>query len=561
MDNGFNAPHSGEHAPAFLATSAEDPNSKPTPKIDTMKNKMNTKMNYTAEEIQELADRTLHLLPKMRTSKTRYERDTLAEDLDTIAPTEEAETLPESELEADEIEIADEASYGGNRATYCPEDDKIRLYVGRVPRDEYLVLKAEGWTSTPKQSCDFVAVWTPKRKARAISYAGIIEDEDASPADRAADRAERFAMYRDKRTSEATGHADRYDAGPSAFGYQDKGRAVRAADRHDHIATRACDAWSKAEYWTARTAGVISNALHKASASVRLGRIKELELAIARYEGYPAHYGEMLAHLKLRLAYENQMIEAQGGRAACVEMEPGGFIGSHQIHKVTRSPVTGQVVSVELRYMSECNQYGSPWRDGKGARMLSMLYNIERLPANAYRAPTDEERAEFDGALKAKRKANAAAAKAKASKGENCPLVNPTDEDAERLQAIWNERAQEAHADHLRRNGYASEFIPAQVKRMTQDRYSYLSSGRGHMETTAICGNGEKQALNTYSRQDERKKQGPAVCKVRTGYNTGWHTPRSVIILTDKPQKALPAKVWQPYTPPAPAEALATVTA
>ncbi len=40
-------------------------------------NKMNTKMNYTTEELQELADRTLHLLPKMRTSKTHYERDIL----------------------------------------------------------------------------------------------------------------------------------------------------------------------------------------------------------------------------------------------------------------------------------------------------------------------------------------------------------------------------------------------------------------------------------------------------------------------------------------------------
>lgn len=475
------------------------------------------------------------------------------------------DTPPDSELAeapGDEIEINDPESYGDNRATYCPEDDKLRLYVGRVPRPEYLELKAEGWTSTPKQSCDFVAMWTPKREARAIKYAGIIEDEDASPAERAADRAERFALYRDKRTSEATGHADRYDAGPTAYGFQGKARAVRAADRHDRIGTRACDAWSKAEYWTRRTAGVIANALHRASPSVRLGRIKELELAIARYENYPSSYGAWLNHLKLRLAYENQMIEAQGGRAACVEMEPGGFIGNHQIHKVTRSPVTGQVVSVELRYMSETNHYGTPWRDGKGARLISMLYNIERLPANAYRPPTDEERAAFAAALKTKRKAQAAAAKEKAAKGENCPLVNPTDEDAERLQAIWNERARAEREEHLRRNGYASEFIPARVERMTQDRYSYLSSGRGHMETTAICGNGEKQALNTYTRQDERKKQGPAVCKVRTRYNTEWHTPRSVIILTDKPQKPLPAKVWLPYTPPAPAEAQAeTVTA
>lgn len=40
-------------------------------------------------------------------------------------------------------------------ATYCPEDDKLRLYVGRVPRPEYEALRAEGWTSTPKQGRPF----------------------------------------------------------------------------------------------------------------------------------------------------------------------------------------------------------------------------------------------------------------------------------------------------------------------------------------------------------------------------------------------------------------------
>jgi len=36
-------------------------------------------------------------------------------------------------------------------ATYCPEDDKLRLYVGRVPRDEYERLRSEGWTALHKQ--------------------------------------------------------------------------------------------------------------------------------------------------------------------------------------------------------------------------------------------------------------------------------------------------------------------------------------------------------------------------------------------------------------------------
>lgn len=42
-------------------------------------------------------------------------------------------------------------------ATYSPEDNKLRLYVGRVPRAEYEALRADGWTSTPKQG-DFLTM-------------------------------------------------------------------------------------------------------------------------------------------------------------------------------------------------------------------------------------------------------------------------------------------------------------------------------------------------------------------------------------------------------------------
>ena len=117
-----------------------------------------------------------------------------------------------------------------NYATYCPEDDKIRLYVGRVPRDEYEALRKDGWTSTPKQNCDFVAVWTPSREATALEYSGgTLEDEDQDPTDRAADRAERFSGYREKRTEEALQLADSYDQGPSHHGHQSHALATRRA--------------------------------------------------------------------------------------------------------------------------------------------------------------------------------------------------------------------------------------------------------------------------------------------------------------------------------------------
>lgn len=540
------------------------------------------------------------------------------------------DSTPEALTE--EIE-ADPLFCESNRATYCPEDNKLRLYVGRVPREEYLALKAEGWTSTPKQDCDFVAIWTPERRHRAERYAGIIEDEDAGPAERAADRAERFAGYRDKRTAEAVGSADRYDAQPQAYGFQSQARAERAARRHDGHARRALDAWSKAEYWQSRTAGVISHALYASTPAVRMGRIKEIEADIRRVEKSRAEYedernawlkcqamenaeaqnthalrlayfvsgdyihprtgkksylydhgraeegrnadpltgaelctlylskhgplapeGPWLTHYRLRLAYENQMLEAQGGRAAFVEMEAGGFIGSHQITKVTKSPATGRVVSVEIEHMSgETNQYGNPWRDGKGARMIKTLINVERMKADVYTPPTDEQRAEYAAKVSAKKKAKAATAKAKAAAGENCPLINPTEEDAERLQALINERHV---AEWERHHGKPTEHYKpkvAAVEYVTQAIYSANSKGTyAKAETRGLCADGQLEDRHsnmwTSGAQARAKARGPAVCKIRmAGYD-----PVRVLVITDKPQKPLPAAVWKPLAAPQP---------
>lgn len=535
-------------------------------------------------------------------------------------------------------------SYRMQYATYSPEDNKLRLYVGRVPRDEYERLRAQGWTSTPKQDCDFVAVWTPDRRDMCLEYADLIEDEDQGPEDRAADRAERFGEYRDKRTEEATGAADRFDAGPSAHGYQSQARADRAARRHDRIAGYACDAWSKAEYWQRRTAGVISHALYKSTPAVRMGRIKELEADLRKREKWLADYAaeyatatkiaeitdpekltaiairffgslsgaffqyqhprpdtvknshirengsslytlltlegneygesitgaeamalyfakhsepreetEWTTHLKLRLAYENQMLEAAGGRAAFVEMEPGGWLGSRQIEKVNKSNATGRVVSVLVRdaHPSNCNHYGNPWPDGK-PRVLSHTIKTERLAADVYRPPTDEERAAFAE----KRKAE----KAAAPKADPCPLVNPTDDDAERLISAWNEREKEKWEA---RKGY-HEFEPAKVLRRTQAQYSAASAGTySHTETRTLHADMQlaDRSSNMYDRhRDERAKRiGKPICKVRVtpnGKGAGGWQMLALIVLTDKPQKPLPAAVWSVAKMEAPAFAL-----
>jgi Domain of unknown function (DUF3560) len=427
------------------------------------------------------------------------------------------------------------------RSTYCPDDNRIRLYVGRVPRDEYEALMAEGWTSTPKQSCDFVATWTPQRRDTALDYAGIIEDEDQSPAERAADRAERFAGYQAKRLGEALGGAEKYEAGPSVYGFQDPRRGERMLRKFDRVAARAVDAWDKAEYWTARTAGVISNALYKSEPSVRLGRIKELELAIARHEKY-GRDDSWTNHFRLRLAYENAMLEAAGGRASCVEMVVGGWWGGLRIHGINRSTVTGLVTSLDV--------FGTFHTYKKGERVAVEgvhSINIERDTAGKYQAPTPEELAEFEAAKKAEKKAKR---EAKKDLPPAPKLTNPTDEDAERLQALFN-------AEMLASLGDLKDyFIPSAVLRITQDAYSENSKGSYAMwETVDICANGVAYRSYSQYRSAEREaalaKQGPILCSVRIAHRSDFYSPSRVIVLTDKPQKPLPAGVWSPHIVPA----------
>jgi hypothetical protein len=532
-----------------------------------------------------------------------------------------------------------------NRATYSPEDDKLRLYVGRVPRDEYERLRDTGWTSTPKQDCDFVAIWSPSREDTALSYLEDdedIEDEDYSPEERAADKAERLDGYREKRAEEAIGQADAFAAGPSAYGHQNENRARRQATRHDRLRGKAVSQWSKAEYWQMRTAGVIQHALHRSSASVRRGRILRLEAeqrkhleglanAVKRYNTFKAisqglldgsdlpfeshatvnsplaikaisvltndcylsggkfkhprtgvetdlydmlrksedkvtprevavlwmgraidpadpetYWQRWSGHYELRLEYERAMLAEEGGSAAEAEMEPGGWIctrnrtgsvftdvkeGWKQVISVNRSPVTKRVTSVKVwgRTSSRVEE--------RNDKPVLVSVNVERLPEGAYRPPTDEERAAFQE----QRKAEKAAAKAAAPK--TIPLVNPTEADAQRLQACWNDRARTEY--DKKKTRFHDPYVDTPILRMTQAEYSARSKGSyTSCDTRTLDGRAKPSRAQTNIWSSEGDKYDSSlsapVAKIRCKSGGGWHNPPAVIVLTDKPQSALP---------------------
>ena len=132
-------------------------------------------------------------------------------------------------------------------ATYCPEDNKIRIYIdtadGRVSRETFNFLRYAKYKSTPKQDCQFVATWSLKAEDAALALIpewADIEDEDTSPQERAHERAQRFSVYRDKRRAEANGLADTYEHAPSAYGSQDPRRAETTSQKTGPHRRKCC---------------------------------------------------------------------------------------------------------------------------------------------------------------------------------------------------------------------------------------------------------------------------------------------------------------------------------
>lgn len=171
-------------------------------------------------------------------------------------------------------------------ATYSPEDNKLRLYpTHRLDSELYARVKAAGFRWAPKQKLFVAPGWTPGREDLLAELCGEVGDEDTSLADRAAERAERFEEYKEKRGSEAeiargavSQLADGIPLGqPILVGHHSEKRARKDAERIENGMRRAVKLWETRNYWESRAAGAISNARYKLLPKVRARRIKRLE--------------------------------------------------------------------------------------------------------------------------------------------------------------------------------------------------------------------------------------------------------------------------------------------
>ncbi|MGP7070909.1 DUF3560 domain-containing protein, partial [Klebsiella pneumoniae] len=105
------------------------------------------------------------------------------------------------------------------RATYSPDDNKLRLYASlRLDEETYSLINKAGFRWAPKQELFVAPAWTPGREDVLLSLAGDIEDEDSTLFDRQEQRAGRFSDYSDRRAVEseqALAHVDSLASGVS----------------------------------------------------------------------------------------------------------------------------------------------------------------------------------------------------------------------------------------------------------------------------------------------------------------------------------------------------------
>jgi protein-L-isoaspartate O-methyltransferase len=250
-------------------------------------------------------------------------------------------------------------------ATYSPEDDKLRLYCGRVDAETFARLRKVRFQRAYKQEC-FYVVWNPAAEDLCMELAGEVTDEDSSLVERAEARADRFEGYSVKRTAEAeSAHAavsaiaDNIPLGqPILVGHHSERHARRDAERIENGMRKALKLWDTASYWTDRAAGALRHAKYLERPDVRARRIKGLESDIRVYrskftpigepilqhrwndpadapkvphmfcaprggrgghyvpvEDLPAierHYTRWIKHAENRLAYEKAMLNEQG---------------------------------------------------------------------------------------------------------------------------------------------------------------------------------------------------------------------------------------------------------
>lgn len=469
-------------------------------------------------------------------------------------------------------------------ATYSPEDNKIRLYASsRLDAETYARVKEAGFQWAPKQELFVAPKWTPQREDLAVELAGEIEAEEMTLAERAAIKAERLDGLAHKRHAEANAFARRADELSQAFhmgqpilvGHHSERGARKTQERMHSAMSASSDAEKAATYWLYRATGVERFANMKSDPRTRANRIKAL-LAELR----DLQRGINTAHAAL--AIWDLFTTDEQIRHALGNMETRKTSSNYDLYyKVDKGEITpadarqscieGATLAVNgpvrrrwiehvlNRLAFERSMLGDvPHYDGELTPVIIQAFAREQgaevpkctvphagvfrlespvlLPAHI--APEASLALSEDGWRDLMQASGytvpARTARRVSAKPDAVPLINPSEEQAEQLQTIWNLHMVAAC------KGKHSAAKPNSIYSTTQTTYSANSKGDyAPFKTIEIAADGRRVRME-WQRQ-ERVRSGEPVARIRIStIGAEFYKPDALLVITDKPSKPLP---------------------
>lgn len=468
-------------------------------------------------------------------------------------------------------------------ATYSPEDNKLRLYPSRrLDAETFERIKALGFRWAPRQELFVAPSWTPEREDICTELAGEIEPEEMTLAERAALKAERLEELAHKRNREASSYARRADelaerfymGQPILVGHHSERSARKDQERMHRAMSKANELHRTANYWLGRISGVEHFANMKNRERTRANRIKtllaelrELQRGINRAHRALALWAkletpeaithalgntdsrELFASFGDWSACRDDMTKAEGIKAQCVARAELAAFGPNRArwiaHTLNRLGFERSMLGDVPRYAGELSPailqtfartHGA---EKPTARQVApdrwRLETPQPLPLHI--ADGDALELDADGwrdMMQGLGYEVPQKAKATPRRGSTVPLINPTLEQAEALQAAWNRRAQAT------RSNWNPDKSPGLVRQMTQATYSANSKGEyAACQTIEIDARGAPIVWKW--ERFERVRSGEPVARIRIVTNPReLYGVRSIIHLTDAPGKALP---------------------
>lgn len=467
-------------------------------------------------------------------------------------------------------------------ATYSVEDNKLRLYASsRLDKELYLRVKDAGFKWAPKQELFVAPMWTPAREDFCIELAGEITAEQTTMVERAEAKMDRLEGIAENRATQADAFANAARdissnipfGQPILIGHHSEKRARKDQERISSNIEKSVKASEAVKYWNWKIIGVQAHANHKNDPRVRTRRIEtllkslrdhqrvkndaenylgiwirdlsddQIETLSGSYSGASTHlYHQLkkgdithaeckaknierlentisstfrqrwLTHYLNRLSYERQMLgpvevytkdltpvilqtfaRKMGAEKPKATLSDYGYI--------LESPVTLPLHIAPTRSVELTN---TEWR--------------ELMQASGYEVPTPVERRQST------------------STKTKSPIINPTDEDLIRLQALWNIQIAESHK---RAKSYGDPKI-ANVTLVPQSLYSAHSKGSyAHFKTVGITSDGVR--VQSGWKDGVYQLIGVPVFRLRVSTRSyDLYQAYSAIQIIDKPKKSLP---------------------